>query len=114
MTTCDHTPDPGRERATALLIAAFSDERHRKGSVDPKFLYPGEKRSRECLGCGHSSPGGPGWFQCYGGGPRLYEICFECAAETGIVWEYRIPWERFYRLIAPSVEGQLALFEEAS
>lgn len=111
MTHAHHAalPDPGPERATALLIAAFDDERH---AHRPELRrLPGDG-FRECLGCGRTGPGEP-WYECSGGGPRIYEYC----ADPGClerVWSYRIPWERFYRLIAPRHAGQLALFEAAS
>jgi hypothetical protein len=98
-------PDPGRDEATRLLIAHFDDARHRRGGRRREDMLPGP---RECLGCGSICVNRPG-YQCYGGGPLLYAFCAEpgCNAHA---FEYRIPWDRFYRLVAPTHAGQLGLF----
>lgn len=115
MSTHHHRPDPGRERAVELLLEAFDNERHWKD--DRWHQDDHQAPARMCLGCGHASNDLPGNFECFGGGPRLYEWCTACSDEkggggrygAGVVWEHRIPWPKFYRLIAPPAEGQLTL-----
>ena len=104
------SPDPGAERATDMLIAAFDDERHARKEAGSLLDRGARDGYRDCLGCGWICGGRPA-YECMGGGPRVYDWCRDCLEDA---WSYRIPWERFYRLIAPRHAGQLELFGATS